>query len=390
MEHIGRYRTFWKVARALLAPWIRRKFNYTPELCTVEGPCLVLANHNLDWDPLILACGFPEYMSFVSSEHIFRWGLVAKLLIFFLNPIARQKGTTAADTAMTMLRRLRKGVSVAMFAEGNRSFNGLTGEILPSTGKLARSSGATLITYRIDGGYFTAPRWCGNNLRRGRMTGKIANIYTPAQLKAMSADEVNAAIVRDLFVDAYAVQRSEMTLFRGKRLAEGLETVLCLCPKCGRLDTLHSENDTLRCDCGFSVRYNPYGFIEGDDAPFDSITDWDSAQTQQLCALADTAGDGIIFSDDGMLLKEIFPDHSEAVLGSGSMALYADRLECCGHTFPLAELSGFSLHGPQTADLSIGGRCFEISAKARRCTRKYMLVIAHLRSGEPRTDIHAQ
>ncbi len=380
MEHIGRYRRFWKIFRPLLAPWIRRKFNYAPEICTVEGPCLILANHNLDWDPLILACAFPEYMSFVASEHIFRWGFAAKLLVFFLSPIARQKGTTAADTAMTMLRRLRKGVSVAMFADGNRSFNGLTGTILPATGKLARSSGATLVTYRIDGGYFTSPRWSGNNLRRGKMTGRVVNVYTPAQLKAMTGDEVNDAIVRDLFVDAYAVQREEMVPYAGKRLAEGLETVLCRCPKCGAIGTLRSEDDTLRCGCGFSVRYNQYGFIEGGDAPFDNITDWDRAQTAELCALADAAGDAPVFSDDGMLLKEIFIDHSEKILGTGTMTLYTDRLEVCGQVFPLSELGGFSLHGPQTADLSFGTRCFEISSDAVRCTRKYMLVIDYLRS----------
>ncbi len=196
----------------------------------------------------------------------------------------------------------------------------------------------------------------------------------------MSADEVNAAIRRDLFVDAYAVQRAEMAPFRGKRLAEHLETVLCRCPRCGAIGTLKSEDDTLRCGCGFSVRYNEYGFFAGGDAPFDNITDWDAAQTRELLALADGAGDGPIFSDDGMELKEIFPDsHTETPLGSGAMTLYADRLECCGQVFPLAELGGFSLVRAQTVDLSCGGRYFEITSPQVRCTRKYMTLIEHLK-----------
>jgi len=379
MEHLKRYRTVWSVLRRLTAPWLKRKFNYLPEVCQAPGPYLVLANHNTDWDPLLLACAFPEYMSFVASEHIFRWGFVTKIITFLISPIARQKGTTAGDTAMTMIRRLRKGVNVAMFAEGNRSFNGLTGDILPATGKLARSCGAGLVTYRLDGGYFTSPRWSGKNLRRGRMTGKVVNVYTPEQLKSMSAAEVNAAIRRDLFVDAYALQREEMIPFEGKALAEHLETVLCRCPKCGSIGTLVSHEDRLSCGCGFSVRYNKFGFFEGGDAPFDNLTDWDAAQTEALLAHADAAED-VIFSDDAMLLKEISAAHEMTEIGLGSMTLYRDRLECCGMVFPLAELGGFSLHGPQTVDMSWQGRSFEISSAAVRCTRKYLLVIDHFRA----------
>ncbi len=379
MKHLRRYRSFWHFIYPIVRFWMRRKFNFDAEVCTEQGPFLVLCNHNTDWDPLLLGCAFPDYMSFVASEHIFRWRLAGRLIIALFSPIARLKGKTAGDTAMTMLRRLRKGVSVAMFAEGNRSFNGLTNEILPATGKLARSCGVKLITYRLDGAYFSSPRWSAG-LRRGKMTGRVVHVYTAEQLKAMSADEVNAAIRRDLFVDAYAVQREEMVPFRGKRLAEHLETVLCRCPRCGAIGTLKSRDDTLRCGCGFSVRYNEYGFLEGEDAPFDNITEWDAAQTEQLIALADAAGDGPIFSDNGMELKEVFLDsHTDAPLGSGSMTLYADRLECCGQVFPLSELGGFSLVRAQTVDLSCGGRFFEITSPEVRCTRKYMTVIDHIK-----------
>ena len=379
MEHLQRHRRVWRFFRWLLAPWIKRKFNYTPELCTAQGPFLVLANHNTDWDPLLLGLAFPEYMSFVASEHIFRWGLISRVINYLLAPIARLKGTTAGNTAMTMLRRLKQGVNVAMFAEGNRSFNGLTNDILPATGKLARSSGVGLVTYRFDGGYFTSPRWCGSALRRGKISGRVVNVYTAEQLKAMSPDQVNAAIRQDLFVDAYAVQRQEMVPFRGKTLAEHLETVLCRCPRCGGL-TLRSAGDTLSCDCGFAVRYNEYGFFEGDDAPFDNVTDWDLAQTEALRALADaTAPETPIFTDSDMCLSEILPEHKSAELGRGDLTLYHDRLECCGTVFPLSALSGLALHGPQTLHLQSGEHSSELSSHKVRCTRKYLTVIDHLR-----------
>lgn len=157
MKYHKHYIRVWNFLQFALLPYIKRKFNLSAQVCDIPGPCLILSNHNTNWDPFLLAAGFPRQMYFVASEHIFRWGFLAAVIHFLVNPIARMKGTTAGDTALTVLRRLKKGANVAIFAEGNRSFAGRTEDILPSTGKLARASGATLVTYRLDGGYFTSP-----------------------------------------------------------------------------------------------------------------------------------------------------------------------------------------------------------------------------------------
>ena len=61
MEHLNRYRRVWAFFRWALGPWLKHKFHYTPELCDAEGTYLVLANHNTDWDPLLLALAFPDF-----------------------------------------------------------------------------------------------------------------------------------------------------------------------------------------------------------------------------------------------------------------------------------------------------------------------------------------
>ena len=379
MKPLARYRFVWRVLRLVGRRYLMRKLRFEGESVRKTGPMLILCNHNTDWDPFLLGCVFPEYISFVASEHIFRWVRIGKLISALQGPILRLKGKTAADTALNVLRRLRSGVNVGIFAEGDRSFNGLTGDILPSTGKLAKYSGVPLLTYRLNGGYFTSPRWSGSDLRPGKMTGRVVNIYTPEQLRAMSTDEINSAIKQDLFVDAYAEQRENPISYRGKRLAEHMETALCFCPRCESIGTLTSKGDTFRCVCGLEVKYNEYGFLEGDGLPFDSITEWDKLQAKKLCALAD-ARTGLLFSDDGMILKRVFATtHTDSILGEGEMSLYSDRLECCSKTFSLSELEGFALHGAQTVDFSIGSESYEISSRQVRCTRKYKTVIQYLR-----------
>ena len=91
----------------------------------------------------------------------------------------------------------------------------------------------------------------------------------------MSPQEINEHIVSDLHEDAYERQRKNPVRFEGKALAEHLERLLFLCPKCGRMHTLQSRDDTVRCwKCGFSFRYLPTGFLVGEDIPFDNLRDW--------------------------------------------------------------------------------------------------------------------
>ena len=372
-----RLQAIWSVLRFLTAPYFKLKFAYTCSKHAGKGPYLILSNHNTDWDPMLLGLAFKDHISFVASEHIFRWGFTSWLIRTVFDPIARLKGTVAVGTVRDIVNRLKKGVSVAIFAEGNRSFNGRTGEIPASTGKLVRMSGAPLVTFRFSGGYFTSPRW-SRNLRKGRMRGEVVHVYQPEELKKMKAEEIQALIEKDLYVDAVEEQRTEKIAYRGQGLAEHLERVLCLCPKCGKIGTLKSEEDRLFCSCGFSVKYNEYGFFEGDELPFDNVTDWDLQQTEKLLQMI-PSDDSCIFRDTDMVMKEVFSDHSDQEAGRGEIALYRDHLECCGQSFPIDEISGFILRGPQTINMSAGEKNFEIVSDQVRCTRKYMLLIERLK-----------
>ena len=133
----------WKALRPLakLICWI--KFGFTCEKTNVKGPYLLVSNHVTNWDPILVACSFPEQTYFVTSEHLLRAGLGGKLVGWLQSPIPRQKSGSAASTVLTMMRYLRRGMNVCVFPEGNRTWDGVTAEFLPSIGKLARSSGAS-------------------------------------------------------------------------------------------------------------------------------------------------------------------------------------------------------------------------------------------------------
>ena len=376
MEHHARHVFIWKLMRPLVRLILLIRFNYRCRTVAPKGPCIVVCNHVTDWDPLLVGAAFRDQMYFLASEHIMRLGFVSRMLDWLVHPIVRQKSGSAAGAVKEMLRTLKNGCSVALFPEGNRCWDGVTRDFPASTGKLVRSGGASLVTFRLRGGYLSSPRWSGDSVRRGELRGELVKVYTPEELAKMSVTQINAAIARDIHVDAFDDQRSRPVLYRGKRLAENLETLLFVCPKCFSVGTLFSADDVFRCRrCGFETRYAPTGAFIGGDAPFSDVRGWNRWQDKQIekrCAGA--AADEPIFSDEGLELYSVQSGRSSELVGRGAIALYRDRLELPGGiSVPVGEISGMSLRGPTDLYLSTSnGGSFLLRTHLALCTHKYL------------------
>lgn len=275
-------RGFWRLLHRITPVFITRKYNYTCDAITESAPCLIVSNHVTNTDPffvgLAIKDGPPAY---VASEHLMRLGLVSKLINALLAPIPRPKAASGAGTVKNCLKRLREGDSVVLFAEGDCTWDGLSHGIFPSTGKLVKASGAKLVTFRIEGGYLSRPRW-SKKLRPMRMHGGPVRVYTPEELAAMTNEEVTAAIDRDIFEDAWARQREQRLPIASERRAEGLEQALAVCPKCGGIGTLASRDNTVFCrKCGMNAYVEKDGFFDS-AAAFRTVAEWEAWQRAEL------------------------------------------------------------------------------------------------------------
>ena len=374
VDEYKRHLFFWRFFTPLTKLYFRWKINYRPRITPVEAPALIVSNHCTDWDPILLGLTIKTHTYFVASEHIYHNKRIARLLQWFQAPIARMKGATAADTAMTVIRRIRKGHCVCVFAEGNRTFNGRTGDIVESTAKLARTCGGSLVTHRFRGGYFTSPRWSGASARKGLITGEIVNVYSREQLKAMTPAEIADIIRRDIFEDAYATQEEWHIPYKGKRIAEHLERAVCLCPRCERMGTMESADNLIRCTaCGLAAAYTDYGTLEGEDFPFRTVLEWDEWQAGKLLELAQGAGDACLAGDTEIDLYETTEDFDDVPCGNGKLSLFRDRLECEGLSVPMREITGMNINGPQQLVFTTaGGKHYTVKSKRVRNLRKYL------------------
>ena len=225
-REMRRYRRAFAFFRFVLKPFLRRKFGYRyDDLSKIEGPYLLLANHNTEFDPMFVGLATKKQLFFVASEHIMRKGFGTWFLTRYFHPIIHRKGKDGAKSVFSILKTLRSGSSVALFAEGNRSFDGVTGPIAEATGKMAKAAGVPVVTFRFEGGFLTQPRF-STNVRKGRMYGRLVHVYTKEELAAMSEADINKAIAADLHEDAYEAQARERIAYKGKKkkYAYGLES----------------------------------------------------------------------------------------------------------------------------------------------------------------------
>lgn len=373
-----RHRRIYGFLKATLGGILQSIYGFHPEKAKLgKGPFLITANHNGELDPALIALSFPEHMYFVASEHIFRKGFASWLLTYCFAPIARVKGMTDATAALSIIRTIRKKANVCLFAEGNRSYNGVTGPIFPATGKLAKATGASLVTYRFEGGYLTTPRW-SHSTRKGRMRGYVVNVYSPEQLKQMTPDEVNDRIREDIMEDAFDRQKTMPYRYKGRDLAKGLENALYFCPKCGRTGTLKSEGNVFCCDCGLKVRFTETGFFEkvtpdDPEPPFRTVRDWDFWQDRRIVEYADSLGDDeAAYSDENVKLIAVGERHKSRVAQIGRLSISKSTLSVGERRFPLQSISSMALMGVYKMMFSVDGKSYELrAAKTPYCGRKY-------------------
>lgn len=350
-----KHTVFYTLIRPLAVLFVKLKFGYQYEVAKdLPENYLVLSNHTTDYDLVFVAASFPRMMYFVGSEHIARWKKLYWFLKFAFAPIMRPKGASAAHTIKEMMRTVKKGGNVCLFAEGVRSWDGAPSPIAPSTAKMVQRLGCGLVTYRIEGGYFASPMWCGTKIRKGRVHGAPVNVYTREQLAEMSTAQIYAAICDDLGEDAYARQLSAPEKYQGKALAEGLEYLLFTCPKCGRVDTIVTHDSTVSCShCGLTFRYNEYGMLDG--APFQTLKEYSDWQKEQVLYHFEA---GEAYTASGTLTT--IRSHQETVVAEGAVTMTADMLRCGDMEFPMQEIYDLAMHGQRAIVFTAGKTYYEL------------------------------
>lgn len=404
-----RHRLVFAVLRPLLGLWMRVKFNFHPIVYRsgLEGQaCLILSNHNSAFDPILLAQSFRQPIYFVASDHIFRWGLISRVIQYLAAPIPIVKAQIDLRTIRQMRQVQQEGGTIGLFPSGNSSFVGPEMPIPPATGKLVKQFRMPVLLYRFEGGYLTQPRWA-RYARRGRLTGQVVRQLSVDEIAGLDPQALNDLIYRELNSDPYAFWLDNPAegavkprpIFHGRALAEHLERVLFVCPACHQLNTLVSRDDRLFCDCGYAVRVLADGIFLPDSPVAATLRNQpahpkahDQFQRQHLLSwlsdpeVIEQHRHTPFFQDEDETVFQVSRAHRSQPLVTGTLQLFSDRLVCRGsameRAFPITGIGQQSVHGAQVLQfqsLPNDQICEIISSKPRSAYR-YMILIELLKA----------
>lgn len=379
-----RHSLIWHIFRPLVSVFLRIKFGYRFKFAKdLPENYIVLANHATDFDPLFVGVSFRQQMYFVASEHISRWKLAYKFLKYGFEPIIRYKGAIAASTVMDVLRKVKRGGSVCIFAEGVRTWDGVTAPILPSTAQLIKAARCGLVTYKVEGGYFVSPAWSEKGTRRGHIKGAPVNVYTKEQLAAMSDDEIYEIIKRDLYEDAYERQLAEPKKYKGKQPAYRLENLLFICPECGAHGTLSSHKDTVECSqCGHKFVYNRFGMLEG--TKFTTVKELSEWQKSQV---AKDAENGAVYRSALGRVSAIGKG-TEQVIAEGELTMSAKSIKCADFEIPLSSIPDIAIHGKHSLVFSGSEQYYEITPLEDDNAMKFLLLFAEYKKSQHESEVN--
>lgn len=244
-----------------------------------EGPAVVLCNHGSFLDFAYAGTALRKcYPHFVTARLYFyhKW---LSWLLQQLGGFPKSMFAIDVESTKNCLRVLQDGEVLVMMPEARLSTAGSYEDIQEGTFSFLKKVGVPVYTLRLCGDYFADPKW-GRGIRRGALVESELDLLFEAEaLDAMSVEDIRQAVETRLQYDEFQwLAARPQVHYRCRRLAEGLENILAVCPVCGGRHTITTKGRELFCEnCGrLTAVDDRYGFTP--DFRFSHFGQWYSWQ----------------------------------------------------------------------------------------------------------------
>lgn len=263
----------WVLSRCAL---IGKKWKV--EKINMEGlkpPYMMLSNHMyfIDFELAAMGTGGHRVNNVMSIDGYYRrpW------LIELIGGICTRKYTMDLHLVKSINKVLKRGDVLSMYPEARYSPCGILSFMPDSLGKLVKMNKVPVVAVVHHGNHLHSPFWNFRKKRKVPLHTTMTQILTAEQIKAMTVEEINAALREALWYDDYQYQKDNGILITEPFRAEGLHKVLYQCPACGKEHEMASEGTELFCRaCGKRWHLREDGNLEALDGEteFSHIPDW--------------------------------------------------------------------------------------------------------------------
>ncbi len=376
---------FYETLRRILGVWLRRRFRMRVVTCDpwpIRPPYLLLANHVNFWDPFLVGVSVPQEVHFVAADSNFRTRLMRNLLSL-VRAVAKSKARTDMESVHEMRRIIRNGGVVALFPEGQRTWDGVSRPILAGTAKLVRMLDVPVVCPVLRGAYLSTPRWSPFK-RRGLLEVDLQVILNRGEAGTLAVGDIHAKIEAALSHDEDAWERERDVTFLGRRRAEFVEQAYFWCPSCGAYGSVDSSGNAFSCgSCGAGARVTTRGRLTGvdDNYPVATFREWNVAQ---LAALRSRAADIVAGSSreviawiDDATLRTGHRSRPMSKVGRGRILLTATALIVEQEQgklirFPVASLTGVTVQFAQDLEFYHARRLYVIRPTTPRASAYWL------------------
>lgn len=309
-------------------------FRYNTDISKYRNkPYVVVANHASRLDHVFTGLAFfPDTFNYVVGyNEFFRSHLAAVMRI--MQVIPKKNFTPQPYAIKQMMRVIREGGRIIIMPEGMSSISGASQPCALGGGQLLKGLGVPVLCCKISGGYLTSTKYCLDE-RPGKVDVCVDLLYSPEDLKRMSADEIQHDLNAKLWHDDYEWNKKARAGYKGRgRMAENLHQLLFWCPKCGAELQMSGRGNTIRCNaCGNEAELNEkYELIprDGDCVIPDTPRVWFDMQREHIRKLV---------AEDSFSLTEhiklgTLPEHgflknqaTSEIVGEGELTLDREGL----------------------------------------------------------------
>lgn len=321
-----RHRVIQNIARVILTPYIKIKYNIKIDRFKQEGDRahLILLNHQTPFDQFFVGISFRHPAYYLATEDIFSMGWISSLLRWAIAPIPIKKQTTDLSAVMSCIKIAREGGTLCIAPEGNRTYSDKTEYMNPAIASLARKLNLPIALYRIEGGYGAEPRW-SDVVRKGKMHAYVSRVIEPEEYASLTNDELFALIEDGLYVNEAVADYTYTSPVR----AEYLERAMYVCPFCGlsEFESHGSETECKKCHRKISYGVDKKLTGIGFDFPFSFVNDWYEYQKDFVNALDVTKyTDEPLYRDNASVSEVIIYKRKELIRKNADISLYGDRI----------------------------------------------------------------
>jgi 1-acyl-sn-glycerol-3-phosphate acyltransferase len=242
-----------------------------------KEPFVMLANHTYLFDVVHVPLRFRKVPFIIASQTLFTKQPTKFLVSQVAHVIPKSKGKSDYNTIRKVFQVIDKGYPILIFPEGDTTFYGETGYIEAATMKLIKKLKLDVITCNVKGGYLSRPRWANGKRKNHHLELFYKLTISKEKLADMSVDEIDTTIKEALYNNDYEYQREKMIPHPGKKLAEGIENAIYVCPHCEAINTIISKGNTITCtSCEANGYIDEFGFVHG--FKYENLIDWNNFQ----------------------------------------------------------------------------------------------------------------